>query len=213
LGEEYLGRGTQRLYDGSLPLHSQIQISLGVARQMATEPHWATYLLEKPELIGGLERKALGVKHYAFDPSLAPEGKAVVEVMMESRYDYWQHIYGRRLYDTEQRQVADQVVCHLERLYPGITGQIEVNDVATPLSYERYTGNWLGSTCGWLLTDRTMVKMIAGMPKKVRGLENFYMAGQWVEPGGSVPVVAMSGRNAVQLLCHADRQPFVSATA
>ncbi len=213
LGEEYLSSGLRRLYNGRQPLHSQIQVSYGVARDMGAEPHWATYLLQEPELIGGLERTTLGVKHYSFDASLAPAGKAVIEVMMESSYDYWQRIYGRRLYDSEQRQVCDQVAGHLERLYPGIGDQIEVSDVATPLSYERYTGNWLGSTCGWLLTDRTMVKMIAGLPKKLRSLQNFYMAGQWVEPGGSVPVVAMSGRNAVQLLCHDDRQPFVTATA
>src|SRR5690606_5696299 len=135
LGEEYLGPGLKRLYNGSLPLHSQVQASWGVARDMSAVPHWATYLLEKPELIGGLERTALGVKHYAFDPSLAPEGKAVVEVMLESTYDYWQRIYGRRLYDTEQRQVCDQVTEHLERIYPGIRNQIEVSDVVTPLSY------------------------------------------------------------------------------
>ena len=211
LGEEYLTPAMKRLYDGSLPLHSQIQVSYGVEREMANEPHWATYLLDGPEPIGGLERETLGVKHYSFDPSLAPEGKAVVEVMMESTYGYWQRIYGRRLYDSEQRQVCDQVTAHLERLYPAISSQIEFSDVATPLSYERYTGNWLGSTCGWLLTDVLMVKMIVGLPKKVHALENFYMAGQWVEPGGSVPVVAMSGRNAIQLLCHADGKPFESS--
>lgn len=44
--------------------------------------------------------------------------------------------------------------------------------------------------------------MILGMRKTLPGLDNFYLAGQWVEPGGSVPVVAMSGRNAVRLICH-----------
>jgi phytoene dehydrogenase-like protein len=39
------------------------------------------------------------------------------------------------------------------------------------------------------------------------------MAGQWVEPGGSVPVVAMSGRNAVQVICHEDGRPFVTTKA
>jgi phytoene dehydrogenase-like protein len=208
LGEKHVNASIQRLYEGDLPLHSQIQVSLGVKRDMTAEPHWATYLLEEPELIGGLERHTLGVKHYSFDPSLAPTGKAAIEVMLESTYGYWQRIYGRRLYDTEQRQVCDQIIAYLEHLYPGIASQIEVTDVATPLSYERYTGNWLGSTCGWLLTDKLMVKMIVGLPKQLRALENFYMAGQWVEPGGSVPVVAMSGRNAVQLLCSADGKPF-----
>ena len=38
----------------------------------------------------------------------------------------------------------------------------------------------------------------------------------WVEepkkPGGSVPVVAMSGRNAIQVICHEDGRPFVTTT-
>ncbi len=40
---------------------------------------------------------------------------------------------------------------------------------------------------------------------------DFTMCGQWVEPGGMAPVCAMSGRNAIWLLCHADRQQFVTA--
>jgi phytoene dehydrogenase-like protein len=69
---------------------------------------------------------------------------------LKTNYGYWQHIYGRKLYDIEQDQVSDQVIDLLERFYPGLRQDIEVVDVATPLSYERYTGNWLGSTCGWL---------------------------------------------------------------
>ena len=85
--------------------------------------------------------------------------------------------------------------------------------MATPLSYERYTGNWLGSTCGWLLTDKTMMMMVKGMSKTLPDLANFYMVGQWVEPGGSVPIVAMSGRNAIQLICAADGKEFATAVA
>ena len=122
-------------------------------------------------------------------------------------------IHGRRLYDTEQLQVADQVLAFLEERYPGLPGAVEVKDVATPLSYERYTGNWQGATCGWLLTEKTMMMMIRGLKKTVPGLRNLYLAGQWVEPGGSVPIVATSGRNAVQLLCAADGRPFAGVTA
>jgi phytoene dehydrogenase-like protein len=49
---------------------------------------------------------------------------------------------------------------------------------------------------------------IKGMDKMLPGLENFYMAGQWVEPGGMVPVVAASGRNAIQLVCAEDGKKF-----
>lgn len=210
LDGEFTGRKIEKTYGRSLPVHSQVQVSLGVNRDLSAEPHWVIYLLDKPLLLAGREFQEIGVKQYGFDPSLAPDGKSSVVVMFRSDYDYWQRIYGRKLYDTEQLQVADIVLDFLEKRYPGIRADVEVKDVATPLSYERYTGNWLGATTGWLLTDDTMHLMINGLPKTLPDLEHFYMAGQWVEPGGSVPIVAMSGRNAVQLMCDDDERPFVS---
>ena len=44
--------------------------------------------------------------------------------------------------------------------------------------------------------------------KTLPGLENFYMAGQWVEPGGGIPPAIYSGRQVVQILCHRDGRPF-----
>jgi phytoene dehydrogenase-like protein len=210
LGGEYVNRTIKGYYDGHMLHWPQVQVSLGVARDMSREPHWAFHLLEAPVTIAGEDRREISVKHYDFDPSLAPPGRSAVEVMFRSNYDYWQNIYGHRLYDAEQQEVSEQVIEQLERLYPGINGQIEVVDVATPISAERYTGNWNGSGCGWLLTDRTVLSMLVGIKKTLPGLESFYMAGQWVEPGGMVPVVAMSGRNVIQLICHADHTPFVT---
>ncbi len=201
LGGQFVDRSLRRLYDGHMPIHSQVQVSLGVARDLAAEPHWAIYLLDEPVSIAGRARTEIGVKHYGFDPSLAPPGHSAVEVMLESDYAYWQRIYGRRLYDTEQLQVAGQIIDFLEGLYPGIGADVEVKDVATPLSYERYTGNWLGSTCGWLLTKETMPLLIKSVPKTLPGLEGFYMCGHWVEPGGGLPLAGMSGRNVIQLVC------------
>ena len=83
--------------------------------------------------------------------------------------------------------------------------------MATPMTYERYTGNWQGSMEGWLITTKTMgMVMGKGMSKTLPGLENFYMVGQWVEPGGGVPTAAMSGRNMIQVICKQDKKPFVT---
>lgn len=210
LDGRYLNGKLKRMYDGHLPLHSQVQISLGVNRDFSAEPHWVTHLLEQPVQIIGEDRLEIGVKHYCFDPSLAPPGKSALIVMIRSRYDYWQRIYGRKLYDTEQNQVSDIVIDFLERLYPGLRQDIEFVDEATPLSYERYTGNWMGATSGWLLARETMPMLIRGVDKTLPGLGNFYLAGQWVEPGGSVPLAAASGRSVIQMICHADNKPFAA---
>jgi phytoene dehydrogenase-like protein len=204
----YADRRTRRMYDGHLSTHSMMQVSLGVKRDMSSEPHWVMHLLDEPVLVAGEPCHEIGVKHYCFDRSLAPEGKSVMEVIVRSDYSYWQRIYGRRLYDTEQSQVSGIIVDHLESWHPGIKKDIEFVDEATPLSYERYTGNWLGSTCGWLMTKETMPMLIKGVPKTLPRLGHFYMAGQWVEPGGSVPLAAASGRNVIQLICHAEGKKF-----
>lgn len=213
LGGRYVDDTLRKRYDGSLPIQSQVQVSYGVRRDLAAAPHWVVYLLDEPVDIAGVTRREIGVKHYCFDPSLAPAGCSSIVVMLKSPYAYWQRIYGRKLYDTEQLQVAEQVMDFLETLYPGLRSDVAVTDVATPLSFERYTGNWQGATCGFLLTKETMRMMIQGVGKTLPGLDNFYMAGQWVEPGGSVPTAAMSGRQAIQMICHADDRPFVNAAS
>jgi len=48
------------------------------------------------------------------------------------------------------------------------------------------------------------------MKKTLPGLSNFWMCGQWVEPGGGLPPAAISGRHVVQLVCHEDGRRFVT---
>jgi phytoene dehydrogenase-like protein len=178
LGGQYTDRRIRRMYDGHLPTHQMMQVSLGVNRNLSAEPHWVTHLLDKLVLLAGEERSEIGVKNYCFDPSLAPPGKSVVEIMVRTNYPFWQHLYRRKPYDTEQRQVSDILIDHLENWYPGMQSDTEFTDEATPLSYDRYTSNSMGATCGWLLTKKTMPMMITGVPKTLPGLRNFYMAGQ-----------------------------------
>jgi phytoene dehydrogenase-like protein len=190
-----------------------VQVSLGVARDLSNEPHAFSYPLDEPVTIAGEVQKRMGVKHYGYDPTLAPAGKSVVEVMFPANYAYWKGLVEEReRYEAEKQQVALTVIGQLEKRFPGLTGDIEVVDVATPLTYERYTGNWQGSMEGWMITTKTMGLVMTGkgMSKTLPGLENLYMAGQWVEPGGGVPTAAMSGRNVIRTICQRDGKSFVT---
>ena len=96
----------------------------------------------------------------------------------------------------------------LEQRFPGIAGQVEMVDVATPLTFERYTGNWKGTFEGWLITPQNAHTMMNPMSLGLPGLQNFYMCGQWVQPGGGLPTGVMSGRRLVQALCKEDSKEF-----
>jgi phytoene dehydrogenase-like protein len=46
------------------------------------------------------------------------------------------------------------------------------------------------------------------MKRTLPGLDHFYMAGQWVSPGGGLPAGVMTAREAIQMVCKKDGKPF-----
>jgi len=208
---KYINDKIQGYYD-KLPIFPPlIYIGLGVARSFDELPHSVSgvnYPLDEPVTIAGKERKRLDVQIYNFDPSLAPEGKTVLRVMFTSDYEHWKKLkQDPERYKAEKEKIADQVVALLDKRFPGLAAQVEMRDVATSMTFERYTGNWQGSYEGWLPTTKTLGMR---MSKTLPGLKNFYMAGQWVEPGGGLPPAVMSGRNVTQIICKQDKKPFVT---
>ena len=73
-------------------------------------------------------------------------------------------------YKAEKERIAETVIRLLDRRYPGLAAQVEMCDVATPMTFERYTGNWQGNHQGWLPTTKTLG---LHMSKILPGLESF----------------------------------------
>jgi len=208
---KYVNDRIRDLYANSPLFPPLIQIALGVNRSFDEVPHLVSginYPLDKPVTIAGQEIKRLGVHVYNYDPGLAPEGKTVLKVLLNSDYDYWKELrQDTRRYREEKKKIADQVISLLEQRLPGLADQLEMSDVATPMTWERYTGNWRASHEGWLMTTKNLNMRVS---KTLPGLDNFYMAGQWVMPGGSLPYVAVSGRDLIQIICKKDKKLFVT---
>ncbi len=183
----YLNDTIRAYYRDLVPSKSILQVSLGVARDFSTEPPALSFPLPQPIYLGNVRHERLVAKHYCFDPTMAPPGKSVLTVWCEADYDYWQSMRVHRAhYRAAKELVAQQVIAALERRYPGLATQVEVVDVATPVTYERYTDNWRGAFAGWALTTRKMSMMMGrAMSKTLPGLSGFYMIGQWVEPTSS----------------------------
>ncbi len=213
LDGKYVDDKIRSYYDQPRLFPPLIYIGLGVARTFSDVPPSVvglTYPLDSPTTIAGKEHRRLGVQIYNFDPTLAPKGKTVLKVQFNTDYDYWKKLRQEpERYKDEKERIADQVVALLDRRFPGLAAKVEMRDVATPITWERYTGNWRGSYEGWLPKLGNFLK---NMNKTLPGLDNFYMAGQWVEPGGGMPAAAMSGRNVLQIICKQDNKQFVAKT-
>jgi phytoene dehydrogenase-like protein len=209
LGGKYVDDKIRSAYDEWPVYPPYIQVSLGVARDLSGEPHQVVLSLEEPVDVGGGVCRWLRLNHYCYDPTMAPPGKSALTVTLQNGDSaYWKALYeDRERYEAEKQRLADAVIARLEVRFPGITGQIEVVDVATPVTFERYTGNWQGSYMGWADTTETMLKL---MSRTLPRLGSFYMAGQWVHPGGGVPGAVTSGRHLMQVICRQDKRPFVT---
>ncbi len=184
-----------------------LMISYGVAQEFPGLPPFTTISLEKPLTIGPNRVDSLVLRILNYGPGFAPPGKTVLQAEFDTSWRYWNDLQkeDRAAYDAEKERVAQEVLARLEAHHPGISSRVELTDVATPYTTWRYTLNRRGSWGGWLMTPKAMMTSIK---RTLPGLARFYMAGQWVMPGGGVPPCLYSGRHAVQLLCHHDGRPF-----
>lgn len=200
-------------YKDLIPFPPLVHVALGVNRTFEDIPFSAGgkgFALSEPFMVGGVQTDFIGLHIYNFDPTLAPPGKTVMNVLLQTDYDFWKSLRQDPVrYTAEKEKIADQVIGLLDEWFPGLAGQVEMRDVATPTTFVRYTGNWKGSFEGWMVTPATW-RIGRVMKKTLPGLRNFIMAGHWVEPGGGLPAVALSGRNVIQILCKQEKKKFLT---
>jgi phytoene dehydrogenase-like protein len=208
LGGKYLTGQLKKAYaewELFLPL---VQVSFGISKSIAAaEP--ITLYVEKDIFIGSTKLPyGYSIMNYSFDPTMAPEGKSVILLRYESPWEVWENM-DKETYKKEKEKILADASALMEKRYPGISDVIEVTDVATPLTDVKYTGVWKGSYEGFMPSAKNFNKTLK---MNIPGLENFYMAGQRLYPGGGLPPSAQSGRWAVQLICRKEKMKFISGT-
>jgi phytoene dehydrogenase-like protein len=202
----YIDEKIEGYYRDFAPFPPLVFVSLGVNATFADEPLQMTLILKDPVTIGGVSQTSITIRNHSRDQTFAPPGKCTLTLMISSDIDYWSSFDRHsQEYRAEKEKVADTVIDLVSLRLPGIREKIEMIDVATPLTFVRYTGNWKGSYEGWLMNQKSILHQ---MPFTLPGLSRFYMAGQWVMPGGGLPSSALSAQSAIKQLCKDLGRPF-----
>ncbi len=158
--------------------------------------------------IGGRRGNRLYLRICNDDRSIAPSGHALVQAMVATDYAWW--ATRGASYEAAKDDAARTILAQIDRVVSGVQDAVRMTDVATPLTYWTKARSWRGAYEGWMPNGESFSDHVR---KTLPGLDGFYMAGQWVEPGGGVPIAILSGRQAAQLLCIDHRRPFVSEPA
>ncbi|AOS63523.1 phytoene desaturase family protein [Actinoalloteichus hymeniacidonis] len=214
LDGRYTGPTIDRLYDELLTkpgtlFPAVVSAFVGIEGDLdADRAHSTTYLLPDsagPGLPGSLQNSIVVQLRSQYSDGFAPEGKSVIHCTYFSDYSYWKSLRNtdRREYRAQKRQIAEFVREFLVSRLPELAGRIDLVDIATPATTNRYTGNFDGSILAWKAfsdADDLAAKLINKEHMRLPGLRGFSMAGQWVGLGGLIRA-ASTGRFVTQFLC------------
>lgn len=165
----------------------------------------------EPFFIAGIKNDHIVMRSYHFDPEYyVKNGKTVVNVLLDqysSEYEYWNKLYKNQpAYKKKKQQIAEMVMNRIIKEMPELKGHIRPIDVATPKTLNRYTHCSRGAYMGFLFTSK---KSMFSHDGTLKGLKNLYMAGQWFQAPGGLPLALVEGKFAIQRICRKENLSMI----
>ncbi len=129
------------------------------------------------------------------DPNLAPAGKSALFAMVNVPPDD----PGKWSWEKNRESYRETVLRTIERrAVPGLRDRIEVLHERTPLDFRERTWADRGSLYG--LAPDSMFAMMRRPVNREKGFEGVTFAGGTTHPGAGIPLAALSGRLAADLI-------------
>ncbi|MCQ2960222.1 MAG: NAD(P)/FAD-dependent oxidoreductase [Bacteroidales bacterium] len=203
LGENYMDDLFKKWYADkqNYPIFSEINIYFAFDCPTDKLPSMELFNCE-PYEIAGNKHSIIITNNYADEPNFAPEGKSLMQILIvqnEDDFEYWNRLYNenRTEYKAAKERIINEIQQRLELHYPEYSGKISAVEMVTPKSFNRFTGAYKGSYMGFIQTPHVKKENHPGI---LPGLDNFYLAGQWLQTPGGLPNALIIGRFAIQRL-------------
>lgn len=140
------------------------------------------------------------LQSYNYDPTFCPEGKSILQISFtqtEEDYFYWKALYeNKAAYEAKKRETALLAMESITEEYPFLKGKIRLLDVWTPMSYSKRVNSYCGAYMGFLTSKHA--KPVSGSRDIVNGLDNVFLAGQWMWGPGGLPSAMAAGKFAAE---------------
>lgn len=197
LDQKYMPRLLAEAYadEKSYPVISGFQAAFALKGAFSRR---GTVLFDcRPFSAMGREISRFSVKIYDYDEIYQKDGKTVLQSQLcqgHGDYRFWKNLSAEE-YAARKLEYAEAMKSRIEETFPETKGNLELLDVWTPLTYERYCGAYHGSYMSFVTTAGTKSCKLDGT---LKGLRNFYLSGQWAMAPGGLPVAASMGKFAIQ---------------
>lgn len=193
---EYMPKALKKMYmeRKKYPVSSGFQIAYAVNGFFWEITGTRVFSCEKLE-VGSRSVQSMSIQSYDYEPDFAPEGEMILQsnfFQSEEDYEYWKSLYSdKAAYEKRKGEIAQQAMGRLITEYPFLEGKIRVIDVWSPMTYTRYCNSYKGAYMSFVTTKQA--KSIT-VPGEVKGLDNVFLASQWLMGPGGLPTAAAMGK-------------------
>ena len=170
--------------------------AIGVRDDLRDMPY--AFAFDDDISVGGIQYDCITLTNYAEHTNYAPPGCSSLTCSFTGdSYAYWKELKQNGTYEERKQQFADELKLLIEKHMPRLKGKIEVINIATPLTYERYTGSHKGAWMTVLLKNK-----ITSLPRSLpAAYKRLYFAGFRTKAPGGLPIALLSGYRAAQHVC------------
>jgi phytoene dehydrogenase-like protein len=185
------------------PATSGFQVAFAVSMDYAKGE--TVFIDIDPIKVGNRTFDRMYVKAYGYDPIFVKNGKQVIQTCIsqtDEDYAYWKSL-SKEEYKALKEALVKQVEQRTVKAFPELADDMEFLDAWTPLTYERYCNAYHGSYMSFVTTPAGKQIKLKG---KLKGIDNLYVAGQWTNSPGGLPVAVASGKFAIQRILKSQKR-------
>ena len=134
------------------------------------------------------------------DERLAPQGKSGLMIQSVTPYRWMDNWGGadRKKYKELKERVKETLMARASAVIPDLAGRVVFSDLATPRTYERYTGNTDGATSAWSWNPNKKFYKSMMSVKIDTPVRNLLIGSCWSCQIGGVPSAIGAGRKCAQ---------------
>lgn len=207
LDKSYMPLPLKRLYDHpSVSRFSSFHCAFSC--ELSDPPFHGDRMVKIPkELQNVLRSEYLILREYSHEEGFAPEGKSLIQTMhycTEDECRFYIRMKERPAeYRALKKEISDEIAGLIVSRYPELSGKLHCIDTWTPATYKRYTGADIGSYMGFAFPPKLNPIFMNG---RIKGLSNVYLATQWQQAPGGLPVASKAGEAAVKAIMKRDKR-------
>lgn len=167
-----------------------------------TLPFQKQLVFDVPEEYEGiLTRDRLSLYEYSHEESFAPKGKRILQTMIfcseeESKW-FIELAENKEAYRRKKERIACVTADILKAKFPQLGDSLRLLDVWTPATFSRYNGSRTGAYMGFIF-PRNAIPF--PLDSRVKVVNNLFLASQWMQSPGGLPLAALSGKRAIDTI-------------